>query len=1229
MDDLSVNVEFLINNPEVAKAAAQVKTEIQGIELTAQKAADRVSANMKKVEFSDSIKEVETYKKALNGLGVSTTASSGKAELIKLLNADLKAGIITAKQFEAELARIAALKNTGVSPSGIPTSKAGLLGSLTTQRDGILASRDLAPDIEKLGIYNAKLQAINLEIKKLTNAGKSGFDDMGNKLAVSLERPVGKFERLKVAAEMYKNASQSATNPDIIAKYNRKLAETQAELEKTSNVGKEGFDEVGNSIAESGGNALTKLFPALNKVAQILPGIGIAGLLAFAITPIMDYIARLDLLGTKAGELEKATSKVNDALASSEYTAAVKNVNELTVNIGLAKDGFLDKGKVLNQYNETIGKTTGEVNSLDAAEKALVKNGDAYIQVTLLKAAAQLSLEEAAKKAFEAAQERNKSDADALGTFDNYVLSNPKLDAERKKAAQIRRTEASNERTAEQREFEKIAKKFQADAAKLSKQNKFDFFGGSQDGSGSKTDAAVNAAESLQQRISDINDEYSRKSQSRDEAEIQAVRDKFKKLADEVAKFNADPKHTVKVDGSGLNKVQSAAIADLTYKQDTAKLAISLEEQKTLYADFEKYKVTFGEEKAIERYKNELDTSKTYLQKIKENQALTLAQASVFGITGGIDERLKLVTTIGKKEEDLQVKHQEELIAEFVSYSEMRERKQREYLEKAKSLREAGHIEEANNAIKEGVKQVNDLDDINTQKLGTYKKLFDGIEKLSTKEARRVVSEAEKMVKDLQSKGKISADLAAKILDKLTGTSKAISERLPKSLVEMASELNNIAGIVGDVNSGFAEILSTVADVSGQLGNIFRSAADFKASKSAADKLQSGLGIISAGLAIVKTVNNFLDRETKADKERADGRALELKQTEALTRALERQLAVADKAYGTKKIEEYQKAIDEASAAIDKNAGFLGERKQLTGDTDLDGLIEKVNNGEKLDNWTWWGITDKEYYDAAKSSLKGISTDVKELQSLIDNGMLDANTAKIAENYIKATDAIESAKNAMAEFNTATTFENIADGIIELFAKGNAAAEDFGDNFEEIMKKAILNSFKTQTLAKQLQDFYNQFAELSSSGGNLTAAEITKLRAQYDKIIADGQAKFNELEQVTGVSFKPDEQKGKTDSLTGAIKGITADQADLLAGQFGGLRLAQLETNVIGKANLQSMQEQLSEVRESRLTLYKIEINTKRSADTADESLIFLKSMDNKLADSLGVQLRAAGKFGY
>lgn len=132
-------------------------------------------------------------------------------------------------------------------------------------------------------------------------------------------------------------------------------------------------------------------------------------------------VSFFESLVTGSNAFDEAREKLrlyNKALEDTEYKNAITEVKELSINIKLAKEGFIDKEVVLKQYNETIGKTTQEAKSLDEAEALLVKNADAYIKVTLLKAAANAALAEAAQIAVDLAKEQSKRNPNLSRTED-------------------------------------------------------------------------------------------------------------------------------------------------------------------------------------------------------------------------------------------------------------------------------------------------------------------------------------------------------------------------------------------------------------------------------------------------------------------------------------------------------------------------------------------------------------------------------------------------------------------------------------------------------------------------------------------------------------------------------------------------------------------------------------------------------------------------------------------
>jgi len=243
--------------------------------------------------------------------------------------------------------------------------------------------------------------------------------------------------------------------------------------------------------------AFNRAIGPIRTLANILPGLGISGIFLLAYQGVVKLIEGIGTLIGVTSAAKRNQENFNTALTESKdaYAKASTEVAELTQEIEAAKKGFIDKDEVIKKYNSSIGETTGKVNTLDEAEQALVKNGQAYIQMTLFKAAAQFALGKAAEKAFDIEQTRRKKDAE----FRNALLDAPvtnrgggagplgggipasqaeiaRLEAQAAKNQAARKAARLKEEEGEKKSLEDVAKKFFDDATAISKKYKFNYF---------------------------------------------------------------------------------------------------------------------------------------------------------------------------------------------------------------------------------------------------------------------------------------------------------------------------------------------------------------------------------------------------------------------------------------------------------------------------------------------------------------------------------------------------------------------------------------------------------------------------------------------------------------------------------------------------------------------------------------------------------------------------------
>lgn len=215
-------------------------------------------------------------------------------------------------------------------------------------------------------------------------------------------------------------------------------------------------------------------------------------------------------LATEQSVLEKS-------IQSTDYKKALTNLSELKANVDLAKEGLISKTDVVNQYNETIGKTTGKVKDFADVEDFIIRNSEAYVRAMLYRASATLALERAAEEALAAQVALNKTDSESV----DYMLSglansnDPKTMEQYRDNAQRNRQVVADEHEKDRKAFEQIAIDFQRQAATIANEMGFDLFGGGSSGQ--------SGAGKLLKALQESNNRVSALHQSAREQELQRI----------------------------------------------------------------------------------------------------------------------------------------------------------------------------------------------------------------------------------------------------------------------------------------------------------------------------------------------------------------------------------------------------------------------------------------------------------------------------------------------------------------------------------------------------------------------------------------------------------------------------------------------------------------------------------------------------------------------------------
>lgn len=668
----------------------------------------------------------------------------------------------------------------------------------------------------------------------------------------------------------------------------------------------------------------------------------------------------------------------------------------------------------------------------------------------------------------------------------------------------------------------------------------------------------LSAAKAFSQKLTDLHNASFRKTLSNDDAEVQAVKDKYQKFGEEAEAFYSKygGKAAVKINGKNVSRSEVAGV---------------------LKAD----------------EKNEIDAI----------AAKRKAES---------DEKERKAT------ED----HHKKLLEEFMDYGQKKEKLDKDFAKDSALLVNDPRQLAVRKAVYD--KDVKELTDANAKKLDSYETLFKGIDDLSTKNALKQVEFARRQLdKDILSGSITDPEEIAKVKAYFNQLEKTIRDGSGRAIQDLGADISKFADEVGKVNEKFGEMLSVVGSVVAKVGDIksgIKSFGEFGKKGDVLGQLGAGLGIVGAGISIFSSIFSLFDRSAQREEQASYARDLQNKQTEALNKALERQVALLNDVYGTERIKNYDLAIKQATANAEKYQQDLVGRYQLTGDKIIDDLLNKVNSGQLEEK----GFDRVMFNGLLKSGiLKQLPTSIEALQQLLDEQKLDAGTATIVQNLIQARDAAQELINKLNADLTGTSLDQIADDFISTLTDGT---QDFGKTFEQTIQKSILNGFKGKLIEQQLQAFYSQFADLSKGG--LTSTEIETLRQSYLNASEKAKADLEALSKATGIDLT-----GQKDSNTNSLKGSIAEQLSegtgtIIAGGINSIQISAKNLVDLQKANNKTTGDLYLIAKSNFDVQVRIEANTLRTADNTERLKgieTALVSMEKKMGSN-GSALAANGR---
>lgn len=425
------------------------------------------------------------------------------------------------------------------------------------------------------------------------------------------------------------------------------------------------------------------------------------------------------------------------------------------------------------------------------------------------------------------------------------------------------------------------------------------------------------------------------------------------------------------------------------------------------------------------------------------------------------------------------------------------------------------------------------------------------------------------------------ANTLAKGIQGLLGKDSDAAKSLTKALGDsgMAGEIiSAILGILDILKDGFGTLISNLMDtvfgaVTGILDDALSGDIVMKPLKSIGNNVSHILNTLSfggfnslfGGDGNAKKVNDTIERLT-------DRNTLLQQSIEDLTDAMEN-------SFGSKATSYYEQAY---------------KNQQETNQNYLDIAKAQASYHGSHHSWNaYWGGFGSDEMDWIKKNVKSdfngdlFSLSPEEMKLLRGNvaiwehiektgkGNYGGRLTEKLNDYIDQAGKLDELSDKLNESLTQISFDSMKDSFVSDLMDMSKSAQDFSDDFAEMMQKALLSYSMEDLINGDLKKLYDDWAKaIKDNDGKLTETDIEAFNKRYDDIVQEGLKRRDDWAKVTGYTGSSSSSQTAT---SGGWASMGQDTADELNGRFTALQIA-------GESIAQNMTTTISQM-ESIVTL--------------------------------------------
>lgn len=433
-------------------------------------------------------------------------------------------------------------------------------------------------------------------------------------------------------------------------------------------------------------------------------------------------------------------------------------------------------------------------------------------------------------------------------------------------------------------------------------------------------------------------------------------------------------------------------------------------------------------------------------------------------------------------------------------------------------------------------------------------------------ERQVVLANLTKAANSLGSHGVEVVNAGNEVVDMLQSLGVEIPDAISNTLEGVGQVMNSLASI--DLTKPFSAITGTISILTGigkTIGGLFGlGGADYSGYEEMKSRYDN---LISVWDTLISKKMEYIDIDYGVEAQKAADEAAKLVETQ-----IQRQRQLANMLAGS-------------GASIGSHSlGYrINDRMTQNDWTNLSDLV-----GQRVS-----GINDVLSLDA--DVIGKVLQDEKFVSVLTT---VNSDFIEYIQNIEKYGEQLEEIAEKEKEVFTGISLDSFEDSFVDMLSDLDAKNEDFAENFEGYLQKAIFSSLVANQYKDRIKKLYDSWAKYGESGNQLTADEAQNLRNEYQDIVNDMLEQREQIMKDFGWDSSSSSSE-QTASSRGFGTEMTHEDAGELSGRFTALQMTGEEIKI-------QNQQQTIAITELRGSITALTTQTQSMHDIADETRTIL-----------------------